>query len=217
MPQIKPIVLLYCGSGFIRSLFDKLASHFAIPPIQLVSNVSAKFISSLQPGGIIISGSGSYVHDLRAEQVDKSIYNLGIPILGVCYGMQRMAVDLGGEVKKMQESERELVLLNFTEFGQTSPLYTDFADNAAPVWMAHNCKVTTVPAGFQTTGSTKQTTIASMENRERRFYGVQFHPEHSGRDISAQAGTIILWNFLKICGYDAAKILSAQQARASAG
>lgn len=197
----KPIVILYCGSGFIKSLMDKIIHHFSTDALVLPSDYPAARIAEMDPAGIIISGSGSYVHDVRAEQVDPKIYDLGIPILGVCYGMQRMACDLGGEVKKMADAEKEGVLLSFTTPGKDSILYQDFADEAAPVWMSHNCKVTKVPNGFIITGKTKMIDVASIEDRARRFYGVQFHPEHQGRDMTAQAGTIVLWNFLsRVCG-----------------
>lgn len=198
------LLVLYCGTGFIKSLYDKLFYHFDTRPLMAPCDFSADLIRAMRPDGIIVSGSGSYVKDVRAEKVDQRIYDLGIPILGICYGMQRMAVDLGGDVKKMAEAEKEGVLMKLTEEGITSPLYDDFADEAAPVWMSHNCKVTKMPPGFVSTGKTKMTEIASMENKERGMYGIQYHPEHYGKDISAQAGTAIIANFLyRVCQIDA--------------
>ncbi len=200
MPN-KNIVILYCGSVFVKGLVDKLINHVGGSVVMLPHNFPAEKIALLDPAGIIITGSGSYVNDPRAERVDPAIYGMGIPLLGICYGMQLMAKDLGGEVKKMAEPERESVQMTFSTAGKDSELYGDFADDAAPVWMSHNCKVTKVPEDFIICGKTDQCGIASMEHRGRNFYGVQFHPEHQGRDPAAQAGTIILWNFLsKVCG-----------------
>ncbi len=195
------IVILYCGSAFVKGLFDKLLYHFGSSVIMLPHNFPAQKIAELDPAGIIVTGSGSYVNDPKAERVDPQIYNLGVPMLGICYGMQLMAKDLGGEVKKMAEPEKEEVQMTFSEAGKDSVLYGDFADESAPFWMSHNCKVTKVPPDFIIAGKTDMCDVASMEHRGRNFYGVQFHPEHQGRDPAAQAGTIVLWNFIsKVCG-----------------
>jgi GMP synthase (glutamine-hydrolysing) len=195
------IAVLYCGSSFVKGLYDKLC-HFGVTPIMVPNDFPASLLAKLNLSGIIITGSGSYVNDPRAEKVDQDIYKLGIPILGICYGMQVLAKDLGGEVKKMAVSERELIQMEFTPAGKDSVLYGDFADDSTPVWMAHNCRVTKMPDGFISAAKTEQSEIASMEHRGMKFYGLQFHPEHLGRDPSAQAGSIIIWNFLsKVCGF----------------
>ncbi len=165
------------------------------------SDFPAKLLENLDLSGIIISGSGSYVNSPHAEQVDPTIYDMGLPILGVCYGMQIMARDLGGQVKKMATGEHGLVQMSFTPAGLDSPLYSDFADDSAPVWMSHNCKVTKVPENFIVTGKTENCEVASIEHRGKDFYGIQYHPEPMGKDPAAQAGSIIYWNFLsKVCG-----------------
>lgn len=188
------IGLLYCGSALSKNLYDKLL-YLKTRPILLPSDTEMEYLDSLSLKALIITGSPSYVHDPNAEQVDQAIYNCGLPILGVCYGMQRMAVDLGGTVKRMAKPERETTPLELE--APLSNLYDNFADDIAPVWMVHVCKVTSLPEGFRVTGKTKDTPIASMENEARRLYGIQFHPEHRGKDISNQAGTAILHNFLR--------------------
>ncbi len=204
MPLI-PIPILYCGTGFAKSLFDKMLYEFDAFPVMVPFHAPVEFLRVLRPGGLIISGSGSYVHDPKAERVDPRVWTMGVPVLGICYGMQRMAVDLGGEVKRMANAEKDEVLMQLTEPGRDSPLFQDFADPAAAVWMSHNTKVTRIPDGFITTGATKMGEIAAMEDRVRNFYGVQFHPEHlAPKDIAAGSGTTILWNFLsKVCGLHA--------------
>lgn len=167
------------------------------------SNLPAAEVAALNPQALFITGSGAYVNSPGAPRVDLATYALGIPILGICYGMQRMAVDLGGVVGKMSEAEEKLQDFELVEFEDyESPLFPDFIDGYVPVWMAHNCKVAPngIPEGFFTTGSTDFTEVAAFEDPARRFYGIQFHPEHVGRDISVQAGSAVINNFLqRVC------------------
>lgn len=193
------VVILYCGSSYTKSLYDTLL-HFGLTPILLPSDTPMAMIQSLDPLAIMISGSPEYVNGPKAPKVDTAIYNSTIPILGICYGMQRMAKDLGGTVKRLPVPEKECVHLKLTD--QPSVLFQDFTGAGAAVWMAHICVVTAAPEGFSVTGSTEDTAIAAMEDEERGLYAVQFHPEHLGKDPSSQAGTSILWNFLHyVCGY----------------
>ncbi len=151
--------------------------------------------------GIILSGSHASTyeeHDLRAPQV---VYELGIPVLGICYGMFTMAVQLGGLVAP--SSKREFGHADVRAHGHTQ-LLEGIQDYATPmghgmlqVWMSHGDKVTELPHGFTLMASTDSCPIAGMADEERRFYGVQFHPEvtHTKR------GAAILERFvLDICG-----------------
>jgi len=197
---MRNVPILYCGSSFTKSLYDTLI-NFKLRPILLPSDTPAEVLTALNPLALFISGSPEYVNSPKAPTVDTTIYTLGVPVLGICYGMQRMAKDFGGEVKRMHEREKELIHLDFTE--EPSELFRDFTDAGAPVWMAHVCKVTTVPEGFSVTGTTEATEAAAMEDEERGLYAVQFHPEHLGKDDSSQAGTSIIWNFLNgVCGHE---------------
>ena len=151
--------------------------------------------------GIILSGSHASTyeaHDLRAPHV---VYELGIPVLGICYGMFTMAVQLGGRVAP--SSKREFGRADVRAHGH-SELLNGLQDYATPmghgmlqVWMSHGDKVTEMPHGFKLMASTDSCPIAGMADEERRFYGVQFHPEvtHTKR------GAAILERFvLEICG-----------------
>ena len=151
--------------------------------------------------GIILSGSHASTyeeHDLRAPQV---VYELGIPVLGICYGMFTMAVQLGGLVAP--SNKREFGHADVRAHGHTQ-LLQGIQDFATPmghgmlqVWMSHGDKVTELPHGFKLMASTDSCPIAGMADEERRFYGVQFHPEvtHTKR------GAAILERFvLDICG-----------------
>ena len=154
--------------------------------------------------GIILSGSHASTyeeHDLRAPQL---VYELGIPVLGICYGMFTMAVQLGGVVAP--SDKREFGHADVRAHGHTQ-LLTGIQDYATPmghgmlkVWMSHGDKVTELPPGFKLMASTDSCPIAGMADEERRFYGVQFHPEVT----HTQRGAAILERFvLDICGTQA--------------
>ena len=151
--------------------------------------------------GIILSGSHASTyeeHDLRAPQL---VYELGIPVLGICYGMFTMAVQLGGVVAP--SDKREFGPADVRAHGHTQLLdgiqdyATSIGHGMLQVWMSHGDKVTELPPGFKLMASTDSCPIAGMADEERRFYGVQFHPEvtHTKR------GAAILERFvLDICG-----------------
>lgn len=196
---MRNVSILYCGSSFTRSLYDTLMT-FGLRPILLPSDAPVEMVASLDPLGIFISGSPEYVNAPKAPRIDTEVYRLDTPIMGICYGMQLIAKDFGGKVKRMKEREKKLVHMDLTD--QPSVLFRDFTEDGVPVWMAHVCKVTAVPENFSVTGYTADTEAAAMENEELGIYAVQFHPEHVGKDASSQAGTSIIWNFLNgICGY----------------
>ena len=154
--------------------------------------------------GIILSGSHASTyeeHDLRAPSL---VFELGIPVLGICYGMFAMAVQLGGVVAP--SDKREFGHADVRAHGHT-PLLDGIQDYATPmghgmlkVWMSHGDKVTELPPGFKLMASTDSCPIAGMADEERRFYGVQFHPEVT----HTQRGAAILERFvLDICGAQA--------------
>ena len=154
--------------------------------------------------GIILSGSHASTyeaHDLRAPSL---VFELGIPVLGICYGMFAMAVQLGGVVAP--SDKREFGHADVRAHGHT-PLLDGLQDYATPmghgmlkVWMSHGDKVTELPPGFKLMASTDSCPIAGMADEERRFYGVQFHPEVT----HTQRGAAILERFvLDICGAQA--------------
>jgi len=194
------VVVLYCGSSLTKSLYDTLLG-LGVTPILIPSRVKMEDITVFNPLAIVITGSPDYVNDPRAQTVDPLVFSSGIPILGICYGMQLMAKQLGGEVKRMAKPEKECVSMTFETRG--SALYRDFAEASMPVWMLHSCKLTKMPPGFVCTGKTEHTEIAAMEHEHADIYAVQFHPEHRGNDPSSQAGTALLWSFLNgICGFE---------------
>ncbi len=150
-------------------------------------------IKSMNPKGIIFTGGPASVLDPKAPFCDKEIFNLGIPILGICYGMQLMAIMLGGSVEKASQREYGK---NDIEFNTSSKLFCGI-EGTTTCWMSHTYYVNKLPQGFTNMATTANCPNAAMEYKERKLYGVQFHPEvmHTPR------GKDMLNNFLyNICG-----------------
>ena len=154
-------------------------------------DVTAEFIRDFKPRGIILSGGPNSVYEVADFKVPSQVFKLGIPVLGICYGMQSMAEQLGGKVES--SNRREFGYAEMRAHGH-SALFKGIEDrrNAEghgllDVWMSHGDKVTELPPGFRIIGSNESTPIAAMADEERNFYAVQFHPEvtHTlkGREI----------------------------------
>ena len=138
-------------------------------------------ISNFEPQAIILSGGPDSVTQLKGVQAPEIVFNLGIPLLGICYGMQTMAEQLGGKVDTSE----------LREFGHAtvrarghSPLFIDIQDDTNEeghgllnVWMSHGDKVEKLPDGFKVIASSVNAPIAAIADEERKFYGIQFHPE----------------------------------------
>ena len=147
-----------------------------------------------RPAGIILSGGPKSVHSPGAPGVDRRLFELGIPVLGICYGQQLMAASLGGKVARTGGGEFGRAELNADT--KASLLFSELASQQT-VWMSHNDAVTVAPEGFRTVASTEGSPVASFEDPTRSFFGVQFHPEVS----HTSQGTEVLKNFLfKGCG-----------------
>lgn len=132
-------------------------------------------IKSLKPAAIILSGGPASVTDAGAPQLDPGLLALGVPVLGICYGMQLLAKALGGKLERAQNREYGPALLTMLS---DSPLWCDL-DKSVPtkVWMSHGDTVLELPPGFALLGSTPDLKIAAMGDASRRIYGLQFHPE----------------------------------------
>jgi GMP synthase (glutamine-hydrolysing) len=165
------------------------------------NDVSEAFVREFNPKGVILSGSHASTYeaqDLRAPDV---VYRLGVPVLGICYGMFTMAVQLGGEVEA--SSHREFGYAEVRARGHTQ-LFDGIEDfrtaeghGMLKVWMSHGDKVTALPPGFKLMASTPSCPIAGMADETRRIYGVQFHPEVT----HTLQGRAMLERFvLDICG-----------------
>lgn len=155
--------------------------------------ITAEEIKAMNPKGIILSGGPNSVYGDNAFQCDKQIFELGLPILGVCYGMQLMAVHYGGKVERAKQREYGKAVLTIE---QQSPLFEGLPNEQA-VWMSHGDLVVEAPEGFIVNGTNPSCPIAAMSDPTRNMYAVQFHPEvhHS------VFGNEIIKNFVfHICG-----------------
>ncbi len=143
--------------------------------------------------GIIISGGPASVYDANSPPVDAGIFSLGIPILGICYGLHMMAFSLGGKVRHAESGEFGFAKLHIANPG----MLLSGLGSPQQVWMSHRDAVEELPPGFQLMGTTATCPIAAIGDPERRFYGVQFHPEV----VHTTHGMEILSNFLfPVCG-----------------
>ena len=155
--------------------------------------ITAAEIAERAPAGIILSGGPKSVHVEGAPSIDLGVYDLGVPILGICYGAQLVARDLGGEVSRSDRGEYGRTELTRSA---SSVLMVDDEPGELTVWMSHFDTMMRAPEGFVITGSTPATPAAVIENPERRIFGVQYHPEV----VHSQHGQDLLKRFL----YDAA-------------
>jgi GMP synthase (glutamine-hydrolysing) len=145
-------------------------------------------IKALDPDGIILSGGPASVYENASPKIDPEIFNLGIPVMGICYGLQFMIHALGGKVKKAQKREYGFASLDILDH---SGLYHNI-DKITQCWMSHGDSIENIPEGFIIDASTENTKVASCVNHEKQLYGLQFHPEvhHTPK------GKEILNNFL---------------------
>ncbi|HOM02057.1 MAG TPA: glutamine-hydrolyzing GMP synthase [Acetivibrio sp.] len=156
-------------------------------------NSSIDKIKSMNPKGIIFTGGPASVLDPKAPFCAKEVFELGIPVLGICYGMQLMSYMLGGTVEKAQQ--REYGKVNITL--DTGSKLFEGIEKDSTCWMSHTYYVNNLPEGFAKCADTPNCPVAAMENVEKKLYGVQFHPEV----VHTPKGRDILNNFLfKICG-----------------
>ncbi len=141
-----------------------------------------------RPSALVLSGGPQSVYDAGAPLAPQEIFSLGIPVLGICYGLQLMAFRLGGKVVSSPKREYGFAALDVRD---RSGLLSGLQDHSQ-VWMSHGDKVEQIPPGFSVAGVTANCDTAVIENREKRLFGVQFHPEV----IHTSEGTRVLANFL---------------------
>ncbi len=159
-------------------------------------------LSKLKPMGIILTGGPKSVYAVGSPLCDASLFELGVPILGICYGAQLTAHLNSGKVIKAQKGEFGGVALNITD--ASSPLLKGI-EKISTCWMSHTDFISEPPKGFKVTASTENCPCAAMENSEKQIYAVQFHPEVS----HTQYGMKVLDNFLKnICGFSGDWLMS---------
>jgi GMP synthase (glutamine-hydrolysing) len=162
---------------------------------EIVSHrITAAEVRSRGPKAIILSGGPKSVHVEGAPKLDPEIYQLGVPILGICYGAQLIAQQLGGEVERGGRGEYGRTNLSVISGVKSDLLQTD---RDISVWMSHFDAVTRVPNGFTATASTQEAPMAVIENTKQRIWGVQFHPEVMHSELGIELITHFLHNLAK--------------------
>ncbi len=188
------LLILDFGSQYTQLIARRVREHGVYSEI-LPCDVAPTRIEEFAPRGIVLSGGPESTTDSGGWRIPKEVYDLNVPILGICYGMQALAQELGGRVESSDLREfghSDLVIEN------DESLLEGLSDNGSlSVWMSHGDRVTELPPGFAVIGSSAHAPIAAMANEERRIYGLQFHPEVT----HTEGGSEILAKFAHtICG-----------------
>lgn len=187
------IVILDFGSQYTQVIARRIRECHVYSTI-LRFDTPAHEIAALRPSGLILSGGPSSVYAANAPLPDKGIFNLGIPILGICYGVQILAQFLGGKVEKGQKREYGKGTLSIND--RDCALFRGLPESLQ-VWNSHGDKLTTLPRDFVVVATSENSDYAAIEHPKMKFFGLQFHPEvaHTPR------GREILSNFVHaICG-----------------
>lgn len=182
LKEQEKIVVLDFGSQF-NQLITRRIREFGVFSELHPHTITAEEIKEMNAVGIVFSGGPNSVYDESAFRVDPAIFELGLPILGICYGMQLMAYTHGGKVEGAATREYGKAEINITS---DNKLFADLPKDQV-VWMSHGDHVTAVPEGFEVIATSPACSIAAMADASRKFYAVQFHPEvrHSvyGNDL----------------------------------
>ena len=190
--KFQRIVILDYGSQYTQLIARRIREQQVFSEIIRFDTPAAKLRENM-PQGIILSGGPNSVFEEGAPGIDPEIFNLGVPVLGVCYGMQLMSQQLGGAVEPGTEREygkTEMTTLPGNE------LFAGLPEQFI-VWMSHGDRVSKIPEGFQVSATSGNCPYAAIRNEAKKFYAIQFHPEV----VHTQYGNQILGNFLfKICG-----------------
>ncbi|MFD0960215.1 glutamine-hydrolyzing GMP synthase [Paenibacillus chungangensis] len=192
MTKHNEIIVVLDFGGQYNQLIARRIRDLGVYSELLPYNTPVEKIRELQPKGIVFSGGPASVYEENSPLVDPAIYELNVPILGICYGMQLMSHQLKGKVERAGKREYGKAEVNFVE---GSPIAHGL-DSVQTVWMSHSDLVIEPPAGFRVDASTEHAPIAGMSDPDRKLYAVQFHPEvrHS------VYGNEMIKNFLyKVC------------------
>ncbi len=186
------ILVLDFGSQY-NQLITRRIREFGVYSELHPHTLTIEEIKAMNPKGIILSGGPNSVYDEKSFRCDEGIFELGIPVLGICYGMQLTTHMLGGKVEAAKHREYGKATINVKE---QSPLFAKLPEEQV-VWMSHGDLVSAIPEGFKVDATSPSCPYAAISNSDRQIYGVQFHPEvrHS------EYGNDLLKNFVfEICG-----------------
>ncbi len=168
------IILIIDFGSQVTQLIARRIREFSVYSEVKNPDISLVEIKKINPKAIILSGGPSSVNEKHAPTIDKAIFDLNIPILGICYGQQLICKLLGGKIESAKEREFGKALIQITK---ESPLFTEINGKSSQVWMSHGDTVTKIPEGFEVIASTKSAPFAVISNEKRKIYGIQFHPE----------------------------------------
>jgi GMP synthase (glutamine-hydrolysing) len=186
------IVVIDFGSQFNQLIARRVREHHVYCQVEPV-DIPVKRIKELNPKGIILSGGPSSIYEENSPSIDKSLFDLGVPVLGICYGMHYMIHTLGGKINRAKKREYGFARL---QIQPGSILFKDMP-STFQCWMSHGDSAGTLPEGFVVTAATENTSIAAVAHHQKQLYGLQFHPEveHSIN------GSLMIKHFLfDICG-----------------
>jgi len=193
--ELGGVVVLDFGGQYTQLIARRIREQQVFSAV-LPCTSSIEEIRKLEPAGIILSGGPSSVYDAEAPKCDPKVLALGIPVLGICYGMQWITHTLGGTVEKAERREYGRTQLSIDDSKEQggSHLFRGVPASLG-VWNSHGDHVRTLPEGFRTIGRTENA-IAAVENKEKKIYAVEFHPEVN----HTERGTELLRNFLfRVC------------------
>ncbi len=175
-PGTETVLILDFGSQTAQ-LIARRVRESGVFSLLVSPRITADEIKRLAPKGIILSGGPASVFEAGAPSCDPALFTLGIPVLGICYGMQLMSHALGGVVQSAAHREFGRAKIDVTSGHADGGLLFAGVDPHATVWMSHGDQVSKLPAGFEVLASTATCPVAAVRDRARRFFGVQFHPE----------------------------------------
>lgn len=191
--QNQKVIIIDFGGQYNQLIARRVRECGVFCEVVPYSKVTSADLKNECPVGIILTGGPNSVYDERSPHISREIFELGIPVLGICYGAQLMAYTLGGSVKTAPAGEYGKTE---TEFSGDSRLFSDLPGSGI-TWMSHTDYISALPEGFSASAKTAICPVAAMENPEKKLYAVQFHPEVN----HTQNGSEMLKNFLfRVCG-----------------
>ncbi|MHC1744332.1 MAG: glutamine-hydrolyzing GMP synthase [Syntrophobacteraceae bacterium] len=186
------ILILDFGSQYTQLIARRVRESHVYCEIHPF-NLSLDAVKAFQPKGIILSGGPASVHDAGAPVIDPAVFELEVPILGICYGMQLMAYQMNGAVERADRREYGPAAIDVVS---ESALFQDVETEATRVWMSHGDRILKLPTGFTLLAQSANSPVAAMGDASRNLFGVQFHPEV----VHTPCGKTILENFIfRIC------------------
>ena len=181
-PREGPVLVVDFGAQYAQLIARRVREAHVYSEI-VPHTATAADLAARRPAGIILSGGPKSVNEVPAPSIDPAVYDLGVPVLGICYGAQLVAQQLGGEVARTGRGEYGRTPLTVAG---ASPIFVDWPETAQ-VWMSHGDAITRVPDGFVATASCPDAPVAAFHDPDRGIFGVQFHPEvvhtEHGRDL----------------------------------